>query len=87
MNGWPFGAGVIVMMADKPSKTPAERARAHYWRAKFGLSAHIVDLPPDVLRRYLINEGWVSADEADDPDEIRAATSRLMQELIGFNNT
>jgi hypothetical protein len=83
----PPGCVVLMMARGGPPKTAAERARARYWREKSGLSTHMVDLPPDALRRYLIDEGWVSADEADDPDEIRAATSRLVQDLIGFENT
>ncbi len=55
----------------KGPKSPAERMRARYWRAK----AKKRSLRTNYTERYLaglVNDGWITADDLDDPDKLAA---------------
>jgi hypothetical protein len=60
-----------------------ERCRKHRARRRAGLERFTIELPSIPLGETLVAAGWLGSEDLADPDRIRAALEKALQEWCG----
>lgn len=65
----------------------AARARKRYRRAKVGLREYRIDLPETICAEAMVQGGWLSRRDANDPEKVRLCLTRIIERILRLTLT